>query len=46
MIEMVILHFGRNGIGEEMVKGTKVTMFVTIQNHEQLLMFIFLFDLN
>ncbi len=31
MIEMVILHFGRNGIGEEMVKGTKVTMFVTIQ---------------
>ena len=46
MIEMVILHFGRNGIGEGLVKGTKVIMFVTVQNHEQLLMFIFLFDLN
>lgn len=28
MIEMVILHFGRNGIEEGMVKGTQVRMFI------------------
>ena len=28
MIEMVILHFGRNGIGEGMVREIQVTMFV------------------